>query len=480
MTQIDRIYKNREEVLAEVLAAWAARIPDINVTPDTIVRIWSEVFSHSVEGLFIGMQLLHDDVFIQSASQLALVRHGEMYGRPQKTGTLSEGTVRFSGTGGELIPQGSQVGSPRPALGDSLIFETTDDATIPNPGVPTAPTVADDGAGSLPAGTYEYAVTFVTAEGETALGEVSDPVVIAINHNIEVTDIPLGGPGTVARSLYRRVDGGAWTKITDAAIVSALNDNVTTSVVDDATTLGGLPPEESTAERVTVTAQSTEAGVAYNVAPGAITEIVNVEADVNEVTNASAFTGGSDPESVEEFRSLLLEWVRAPQSGSPADLIAWATSIEGVETASVFKNVDLSGDPSPGTVVVRISGPDGSVPDNDKVAEVLAYLESKDLANIEILVGTFTPVTVTVEVTVEIVSGFTLAEIEDTIKQAAIDYVNAVPVAGTVYVAGLYHAIFALPGVVTLTVDLPAADVTTAADEKAIATLGDVTVNEAP
>ena len=166
--QGDLVYKTKDQILAEILAALLVRLPDANTGADTLFRIWAELFSGTSEGLYLGMQLLHDDMFIQTASALALIRAGEMYGREQKVGVLATGSVTFAGSGGTYIPLGTVVSVPRPD-DDSLDFQTTADGTIPNPGVPTAPTAADAGAGALSAGTYEYAVTFITAAGETAI-----------------------------------------------------------------------------------------------------------------------------------------------------------------------------------------------------------------------------------------------------------------------------------------------------------------------
>jgi len=469
--QADQVYKSYDQALAEILAAWVARIPDINTSPDTIVYLWSSVLANSAEGFYLAMQLLHDDQFIQTASQLALQREGEQYGRSQKAGTLASGTVRFAGAGGAFIATGSQVGAPRPALNDTLVFETADDATIPDPGTPTAPSAAAGSAGNL-TGTIEWAVTFTTAAGETEVGAASNTLVVS-SKQVDLTAIPTGGDGTLHRKIYRRSNGGDWKFVHEIA------DNTTTTYTDNVAdgSLGGAPPAESTAEQVSVAAVATETGVDYNVATGAISTLVAVDADVTSVTNAAPFTGGEDGESIEEFRQKLLEWVRAPQSGSPVDLVAWATSIDGVDSATIFKNEDLSGTPALGTVSIRIAGPDGAIPDAGTITAVEDYIASKDLANITILVGTFTATTVAVDVTLTLESGFSLSDVEDSVVQAACDYVNSIPPGGTVYVAGLYDAIFGLAGVTTLVVTAPASNTAIADDHKAVCTPSDVTVS---
>jgi uncharacterized phage protein gp47/JayE len=466
------IYKDRDAIVAELVAGLQARFPDANLTPDTVFRIWIEVMASTVEGLFLAWQLLHDDMFIQTANGVALLRYGEMFGRPLKAGTLATGSVQFVGQGGVAIPVNTQVAAPQ-AAEEALTFSVTVSGTIPNPGIPAAPALSDAGAGSLVAGTYQYGVTFQTAGGESALGAVSGPLTIAASHNINVTSIPLGGPGTTARNLYQSVDGGSFQKITNAAVVAALNNNSTTSATIGTSTLGSAPPAESTAERLTVPVQADDTGIDYNVGIGTVTEFVNTIAGLTSVTNLAAMTGGTDDEDLEEFRSQLLQWVRAPKSGSDLDLKAWAEAIPGVETATVFANDNL-GTPTNGHVTVRISGPGGSVPDASVQAAVATELDSKDLANIIIHVTTFTPVAVAVTVDVTTSGTYTLADVTAAVTNAITAYINNIQVGGTVYRSGIIDAVFGLAGVSNVTVSVPASDTTMAATQKA--TPGTITV----
>lgn len=456
----DQIYKTKDDIVAEQIAALLTRIPDANIGADSIFRIWIELFANTAEGLYLMHQLLHDDMFIQTANALALTRYGEMYGRPQKAGTLSTGTVRFSGSGDTYVPVGTVVSVPRPATEDSLDFVTTTDGTVPNPGIPGAPTVAVGAAGAL-TGTYEYGVTFLTIEGETELGVVSAPLILAAQHG-SLSNIPLGGPGTTGRRIYRRLNGGNWGFLADIV------DNVTTVYDDNIATGAGVPPDVSTAERVIVNAQASDVGVEYNIAVGAITDLSDAPPDLADVTNLVAFTGGSDDEDIETFRTELLKWVRAPQSGSPDDLEAWAEGVAGVESATAFTNQDLSGAAAPGTVTVRITGPGGSIPGSDVIDAVQAELDSHDLANITILVGSFDAHDVDVTVAVDRSAGYSLDDITPAVEAAIDDYLTSVPIGGTVYIAGIYHAVFQVAGVDTLTVTLPVADIVLAATEKAI------------
>lgn len=471
MAQADTVYKSEQDVLSDILSAWTARFPDASTAAPSLIRTWSEVFANSASGFLLGLQLLHNDLFVQTMSALALQREGQELGRAQKVGVLSAGSVIFTGAGGAFISSGSQVGAPRPALGDTLVFETTEDVTIPDPGVPTAPTAADGGSAGNPTGTLEYAVTFATAGGETAVGASSNALAV-VSRQVDLTDIPLGGPGTTARKVYRSENGGSFQLVTTIA------DNTTTTYTDDVAdgSLGGNPPATSTAEQATATAQATETGISYNVGVGTITSLVSVDGDVTSVTNSAAFTGGEDPEAVEDFRQALLQWKENPQTGSANDLVSWATSIDGIDSAAVFKNVNLSGDAELGSVVLRISGVGGSVPGDDLVTEAQDLVDSKVLANITVYVGTFTPVSLDVTAGVELQTGYVLADVEPSVQDAIATYIDAIASGDSFFIAGAIHAAFSLPGVRTLTITSPATDQDSAPDEKFVA--GTIAVNE--
>jgi uncharacterized phage protein gp47/JayE len=456
--QAEQIYRDHDTIVDLLVSALLARIPDAHTEEDSVIRLLFEVFAGEIEGTYLANELLRNDIFIQLASAQALEQHGEMFGVPMKPGTVATGSVTFSGAGGSFIVTGTQVAA-NPGSDDIVYFNTTADGTVPSPGTPTAPTIADGGAGSLPVGQYEYVVTFVTAGGETAPGPVSNPIPLAGSHQVSVTNIPLGGTGTTQRKIYRRKDGGAF------GLVATIANNTATSATDNNTTPGALPPSVSTAEQVTVTAEADDVGVEGNVAIGAINEAVDIAAGVSSVTNGVVFTGGTDPEELEDFRSRLLDFIRSPQSGSKTDLETWAEAIAGVDEATAFPNDNL-GTATNGHVTVRIAGPNGSVPSAQVIADVQAALDAQDIANITVHVTTFTAVPTNVTVDVTEASGFLLADISASVQEAITNYILSVPVGGTLYRSGIIDAIYGLNGVADVTVSIPAANVTATATQK--------------
>ncbi len=116
---------------------------------------------------------------------------------------------------------------------------------------PGALTAAGGASGSL-TGAYSYRVTFITGlvdgkgalhpKGETAGGTTSTTVNVS-TQNINLTNIPIGPTGTIARKVYRTIAGGSvWL------LAFQISDNTTTSwtdiIVD--TALGAAVPTTNT------------------------------------------------------------------------------------------------------------------------------------------------------------------------------------------------------------------------------------------
>lgn len=101
-------------------------------------------------------------------------------------------------------------------------------------------------AGLLGAGTYSYAISFITAFGESAIGIASNVVTAGALSSMSLTGIPVWGDTNVtARKIYRTVAGGATYKL-----VATIPDNVTTVYSDGAidSSLGVTGPSFSTAD----------------------------------------------------------------------------------------------------------------------------------------------------------------------------------------------------------------------------------------
>ena len=111
--------------------------------------------------------------------------------------------------------------------------------TLTGPGALKA-VLAGDGAGNVNTGTHSYRVIFVDDEGvHSVSGTTSNVITVAnsgVDGQVDLTDIPLGPPGTVVREIFRTIAGdtGNYFELVE------IGDNTTTSFTDnvDDTDLG--------------------------------------------------------------------------------------------------------------------------------------------------------------------------------------------------------------------------------------------------
>lgn len=466
--QGSELYRTKEQVLAAFIAAWQTSVPDVWIGEDGTLMIMLTIESAQIEGLYLANQLALEDMFIQTASTAGLQRHGAEIGLDQLPGSPATGNLLFSGEGGVYIPTGTEAGLDPGGGMDVLYYETIIDGTVPNPGIPSSPTVADGGVAGALTGTFEWGVTFLTGSGETLLGAISDALLLS-GSTAQLSNVPLGGPGTTGRNIYRSVDGGEFQ------LVMTLGDNITTDWFDDvASPLPTAPPINSTANEILLAAQSEDNGMSYNAAPSAISLLTDAPPGLTSVINPLSFVGGSDPEDTERYRTRLLEWYRTPQTGSPSDLEAWAETVDGVDSATAFTNQNAVGNVAPGTITIRISGVGGSIPDPTVVSAVQNLLESYGLANITIVVDTFTATPIDVTVTLTPAPGFTSEQLAPSVEEAISNYIDSVPTGGTLYIAGIITAVMGVTGVDDVSVSYPTDNQTIPAQNKF--TSGTITV----
>lgn len=132
------------------------------------------------------------------------------------------------------------------------IFETNNstagvkllDGAVSAPGAPTATLVAQ--AGNLSNGDYKYKVTFLTSDGETEVGTVSNTITaVAADHGkINLSAIPVSASGRVtSRKIYRTVHDGSTYKL-----LTTLSNNTATTYSDNTAdgSLGATGPTANT------------------------------------------------------------------------------------------------------------------------------------------------------------------------------------------------------------------------------------------
>lgn len=465
------LYRTRDQIIADMLAELQTAIPDVHTGQDGTLYITFSIQAGQLENGFLANQLVLNDMFVETASLQALRQHGSERNLQLKEGTRSTGTVTLEGDAATYIPLDTEVAYDPGGGLEILYFDLTVDGTIPAPGNPTVPTVAINVAAGNLNGLYEYIVTFVTAGGESLPSPVSAGV-NPVNQKVDVSNISVGGAGTTARRIYRDKNGaGTYRRVVEIAdnTTAVYTDNIADATVAAA----ALAPTVDSSRRITLAAEAVNPGIEGNVAAGTITVISRAPAALTSVTNPVPFTGGSDTEDTESFRQRILEAMQNPQTGSPGDLKSWAENIGGVDTATVFTNDNL-GTPTNGHVTVRISGPNGSMPDASVQTAVLTALQDQGLANITYHVATFTADVTNVTVDVTTSGTYALADVTPSVQAAVTNYINNLAVGETLYLSGIIAVVKPLPGIADVVVTTPASNQTTTATHKK--TPGTITV----
>src|ERR1051326_6882497 len=101
------MYRAREDILTEMLTALVAAISDAYTGEDGVMRILFEIEAGQLESVYLAIQLLLEDMWVQSASVQALKQFGIMYDDAINPGTPSTGALTFTGDGGTYIPIGT-------------------------------------------------------------------------------------------------------------------------------------------------------------------------------------------------------------------------------------------------------------------------------------------------------------------------------------------------------------------------------------
>ena len=123
-------------------------------------------------------------------------------------------------TGPVLEPLTVQEARRQCLLGDTTAGESA-------PTKPAAALASPAAPGNCDAGSWRVAVTFVTPEGETDLGPLADVVTVAnpaVNGQIAVTQVALGGARVTARNVYAIGPAGG-----QARLVGSIANNTATT-----------------------------------------------------------------------------------------------------------------------------------------------------------------------------------------------------------------------------------------------------------
>ena len=243
--------------------------------------------------------------------------------------------------------------------------------------------------------------------------------------------------------------------------------------------LGFLTDEELTLGEDgsgTVSATSDDVGAVYNVPAQAIVTTQESVAGVSGVTNDAAAAGGTDPETDAALFARLDAYRKTPPtSGNDRHYHQWALEVNGIGAASVIRCWD-----GPGTVKVIVADMELRPVEEDKVAEVAAYIETQRPVTAEVTVESAEGVGVQVAVTVETDGTVSKLNTEQAFTDRLAEYLGtlAFQTGAEVVYNRVLAIVMGLDGVTDcsgLTVNGGTANVPLDADE--VPLLGTVTVN---
>lgn len=226
----------------------------------------------------------------------------------------------------------------------------------------------------------------------------------------------------------------------------------------------------------TVSATADAVGAVYNVPAQAVVTTQESVAGVSGVTNDAAATGGTDPETDAALFARLDAYRRTPPtSGNDRHYYQWALEVNGIGAASVIRCWD-----GPGTVKVIVADMELRPVEEDKVAEVAAYIETQRPVTAEVTVESAEGVGVQVEVTVETDGTVSKLNTEQALTDRLAEYLGtlAFQTGAEVVYNRVLAIVMGLDGVTDcsgLTVNGGTANVPLDADE--VPLLGTVTVN---
>lgn len=384
------------------LSTLISRVTDDIVTrvQDTSARIryslpWTvaRVVAGTVYDLYGYAGYIADQILPTTATDEYLDEHGRTWGVSRTEPTTASGFALVSGTIGGTLPAGSTMTREDGAEYSTpfaVVFASTVEVVPLDAGEAgeagnadggTTLTLASPPAGFTPAG---YALT---SDGMTGGGVSSKAQGYFTVYGTAGATLPAG-------ATFRRLDGDEYTS-------------------DDDLTFGG------TGYRV-VTATASLNGTSGNAAPGTYAEVVSPPAgiDADAYVTTDGVSGGADAQSDTLFRTAILERIQQPpHGGAAADYIAWARETPGVRVSDVW----VFGYPTtaPGSVnvyfVVEDTGA-GVIPSAGQIRAVGDYIESVRPVTAAVTVDAPGVVTVDLEITLHVLSGYTASDVRAAIE----------------------------------------------------------------
>ncbi len=176
-----------------------------------------------------------------------------------------------------------------------------------------------------------------------------------------------------------------------------------------------------TAGAASATAIAAEAGEAYNVPAGSITQqIVSIPGLTGVINDAAV--GGTDPESDKSLVERLYAYLRKPAtSGNAYHYEQWALAVDGVGGVKVAPLWN-----GPGTVKVLIVSPTKAPVDQDVVTRCADYIQQNRPIGAAVTVESASALTINVEATITIESTTTKSAVKEAFANSLNAYLQSI------------------------------------------------------
>ena len=272
--------------------------------------------------------------------------------------------------------------------------------------------------------------------------------------------------------------GNDGVKIPSGTLLLAPDYSVQFSVVGDYTISNGS---------VNASVKCLVPGSAGNIPENTLTSMVNPIAGVSSVTNANAFSGGTDKEDDESFRDRIFYKIRYPAtSGNVYHYVQWATEVNGVGKVKVKPLWN-----GPGTVKVSILDSNGDPAEQPLLDAVEEHIDPEPKQHGEgeapvgalVTISTATEKVVNISATVTMVEQGNLEEAKTAFSQALDDYFHEIAYDNKTYtlsVARVGYYLLETPNVVDYTnLTLNGGTSTLTIRDEEIFKMGEVTLSPA-
>lgn len=173
----------------------------------------------------------------------------------------------------------------------------------------------------------------------------------------------------------------------------------------------------------TVKVESTVAGIEGDVVANSIDKVKGSIPGVTDVYNPESFTNGYMTESDDDLRERYYEFLQnPPKAGNPAHYKLWATEVDGIWDAKVFRTWD-----GPSTVKVVVVGLDRKTVDEEMLERVREnIMKEAPIAYQNLTVKSATGKAININVDIIFENGYEKSEVIKAIKSNINDYFNQI------------------------------------------------------